>query len=266
MEEVEYIQSHGKSDTKLLRGRELFLSKEIHSLSQTGEQLIIIPELCVLVCDMHNDIVDPYYIRALLRNQWLKMRKPKRLSPGYYLWDALYLGYETYQILVDRECWNDYVGLALPFQEFLQTRYCIMHPGLAVIEHQPFYQESYAGEDNFIYLAGERMTQGLEYQFKSARPTWLPPELAASRTSITAKEINPQQWELTLSIPNSAFAQGWESGTFLHQFLIYGRRTWSYVYEWRIISGESCYAQDGSPPGTYDYLIYPQTLVKTTLP
>jgi len=53
MEEVEFQKSHGKTDTKLLKGRQLFISKEIHSLATTGKQLYLPLEVCIILTDEH---------------------------------------------------------------------------------------------------------------------------------------------------------------------------------------------------------------------
>lgn len=51
MEEVPYQQSHGKTNTKLLQGRQLFISKEMLSLANTGAQLLLPLEICIMLVD-----------------------------------------------------------------------------------------------------------------------------------------------------------------------------------------------------------------------
>ena len=266
MEEVEYIRNHGKTDIKLLKGRQLFISKDIRSLNQLGQLITPTAELCVFVCDPHHDLVEPETVWAILWNVLQTWRQPLRLSPGYYLWKKLDQTKESYQLTIKRDCWNDHLTPKLPLKDFKAIRYAVMDAGLLIIEHQPAYAATYAGEDKFYYSSGLRTGAGLQYHFSSKIQHLLPYWLTPTGMNVRMKELNPLQWEMHLHIPNSGFAVRDEPGTFAHSFRIYGRRTWAYVSEWRVISGESCFATDGSPPGTYDYLIYPPTLVKTTLP
>ncbi|MBA7486475.1 hypothetical protein ES707_22034 [subsurface metagenome] len=48
---VEYETGHSRTEEKLLMGRELFISREIHSLKTTGKQLILPLEVCIVLTD-----------------------------------------------------------------------------------------------------------------------------------------------------------------------------------------------------------------------
>jgi len=261
-EEVDYIKSHGKTDYKLLTGRQLFISKEMYSLATTGKQQKDLIELCLACCDPAYDAVVPDIIKIRLRNFLLGTAYPEDLAYGHYFWPNIPDTYLTYQLNAELLMWNDVLLPRLPLAQLLLLRYCFMHPGLAVIEHQPIYRFTKAGEDNWQYLDGHRQDEGLKYSFVSDCPEYLPDWFRDKPTYVTAKELTPTSWQLHLDIPNSGFAQREEPGSFYHLFRIYFRTAGGYESQWRIISGESCYAQDGSPPGTYDYLIWPQTLVK----
>jgi len=50
-EEVEFIDSHGKSDTKILMGRQLFIARQIHSLNTTGKPILSPYSICTLLVD-----------------------------------------------------------------------------------------------------------------------------------------------------------------------------------------------------------------------
>lgn len=104
-EEVEFVNSHGKSDTKLLTGRQLFISKEIDSLAHTGKQLTLPLEICIVLTDealeripgdlwlSYQDIAEwPYCDRERLSlSDWLfpntpagkPVYHPYGESPGY---------------------------------------------------------------------------------------------------------------------------------------------------------------------------------------
>ena len=49
--EVEFETGHSRTDTKLLSGRQLFISQEMHSLKTTGKQLSLPYEVCIILTD-----------------------------------------------------------------------------------------------------------------------------------------------------------------------------------------------------------------------
>lgn len=71
-EEVEFIASHGKTDTKLLTGRQLFIAKEMRSLATTGKQLTTPLEICIILTDEElNPIAGQLWLKYLLDEEWL---------------------------------------------------------------------------------------------------------------------------------------------------------------------------------------------------
>lgn len=78
-EEVEYQKSHSKTDTKVLQGRELFISKEIRSLATTQTQLQTPLELCITLTD---ELEYPLDLQAHLSYYVLGH---DRTIPGIYL-------------------------------------------------------------------------------------------------------------------------------------------------------------------------------------
>ncbi|GAI14492.1 unnamed protein product, partial [marine sediment metagenome] len=78
-EEVEYQKSHGKTDTKVLQGRELFISNEIRSLATTQKQLQTPLELCITLTD---ELENPLDLETRLAYYVLGW---PRTIPGIYL-------------------------------------------------------------------------------------------------------------------------------------------------------------------------------------
>lgn len=71
-EEVEFIPSHGKTDTKLLTGRQLFIAKEVRSLNVTGKQLLLPLEICIVLTDEEEKpIAGQLWLRYLENEEWL---------------------------------------------------------------------------------------------------------------------------------------------------------------------------------------------------
>lgn len=48
IEEVEYIKNHGKTDIKVLQGRALFISKEIHNITELAKQIEMPFAICIV--------------------------------------------------------------------------------------------------------------------------------------------------------------------------------------------------------------------------
>ncbi|MBA7610688.1 hypothetical protein ES703_17900 [subsurface metagenome] len=71
IEEVEVIKSHGKSDLKLLSGRQLFISKEMHNLETAGKPLYLPHELCIMLVDENlSPLAGKLELRYLDLGEW----------------------------------------------------------------------------------------------------------------------------------------------------------------------------------------------------
>ncbi len=84
-EEVEYVRGHGKTDLKLLQGRPLFLSKDIHSLLTTGDYLPIPGEICVVLADQNYNPIPGYWLRLYYSIDGAPYLTPVEISPSNYL-------------------------------------------------------------------------------------------------------------------------------------------------------------------------------------
>jgi len=97
-EEVEYQKSHGKTDIKLLSGRQLFISKEIHSLNTAGKQLEIPYDLCIILADQGFSPLDGnLWVRYLKDGNWKNCKK-EELAKGSWLFTEVPTKQEAYQI------------------------------------------------------------------------------------------------------------------------------------------------------------------------
>jgi len=69
--EVDFIKPHGFSDTKILTGRQLFISSEIQSLARTGLPIALPMELCIMLCDPGlNPIDGQLWLSNLIIDTW----------------------------------------------------------------------------------------------------------------------------------------------------------------------------------------------------
>ena len=97
IEEVEYIASHGKTDIKLLQGRQLFISKEMHSLETTQKQTKLPYELCIMLVDENlSPLEGELWLRYLKYPAWLETEK-EELATGSWLFSETPRGQAAYR-------------------------------------------------------------------------------------------------------------------------------------------------------------------------
>lgn len=138
IEEVEFIKSHGKTDTKLLMGRQLFISKEIHSLETTQKQLVLPYELCIMLVDeLLLPIEGELFLRYLKSGEWKDAPK-EELYTGSWLFSQTPRAQQAYRPYGEAENYHD---PELPEHqnmteaEILAYHYHILHTTLATVCH-----------------------------------------------------------------------------------------------------------------------------------
>ena len=98
IEEVEYQKSHGKTDTKFLMGRQLFISRELRSLETTGKQLALPHELCIILSDQGLCPLDgELWLRYLKDDKWRDCSK-EQLATGSWLFSKVPPKQEAYRV------------------------------------------------------------------------------------------------------------------------------------------------------------------------
>ncbi len=107
IEEVEYQKSHGKTDTKLLMGRQLFISKEIHSLETTGKRLVLPLELCIMLVDEnHLPLTGELWLYCTVSGEWFYLPKDE-IYTGNWLFSQVPPGYPPYRVYGEAEGYFD---------------------------------------------------------------------------------------------------------------------------------------------------------------
>jgi len=97
-EEVEFIKSHGKTDTKLLSGRQLFISKEMHGLETTQKQTVLPYELCIMLVDENlNPLTGDLWLYCTVTDEWFYLPKDE-IYPGNFLFSLVPPGYAPYRV------------------------------------------------------------------------------------------------------------------------------------------------------------------------
>jgi len=138
IEEVEYIKSHGKTDTKLLEGRQLFISKEMHSLETTQSQLVLPYELCILLVDEFlNPLDGELWLRYLKSGVWKDIGK-EQLTIGNWLFSQTPRAQEAYRPYGEAENYEDIELPELQFMteaQILPYHYHVLYSSLEKVCH-----------------------------------------------------------------------------------------------------------------------------------
>ena len=95
-EEVEYETGHSQTKPKLLSGRQLFISKEIHSLKTTGKQLILPYEVCIVLTDPDlNPLEGQLDLYYLTNGDWQSLAR-EEIGLGNWLFSLVPAGKASY--------------------------------------------------------------------------------------------------------------------------------------------------------------------------
>lgn len=97
-EVVEFQKSHGKTDTKLLAGRQLFISREMRSLATTGKQLVLPHEVCIILVDEGFHLLDGLlWLRYLKDGSWIDTQA-EQLATASWLFSRVPRDQEAYRV------------------------------------------------------------------------------------------------------------------------------------------------------------------------
>ena len=95
-EEVEFETGHSRTDTKLLSGRQLFISKEMHSLKTTGKQIQLPYEVCIVLTDPDlNPLEGSLDLYFKTDGEWQETAKDE-LNLGNWLFSKVPAGKASY--------------------------------------------------------------------------------------------------------------------------------------------------------------------------
>ena len=138
IEEVEYQKSHGQTDTRLLMGRQLFISKEMHSLETTQKQLVLPHELCImLVDDTMTPLAGTLLLYDYVDDQWCEL-KGDEIGTGNWLFSQVPRGQFAYRPFGESAGYFDPQFPATQWMtedEILVYRYHILYGGIPVLEY-----------------------------------------------------------------------------------------------------------------------------------
>ena len=116
IEEIDYTRSHGKTDTKILLGRQLFIAKEMRSLATTGKQLLLPHELCIMLVDQAlYPLSGELWLRYFKDGEWLDCEK-EELATGSWLFSQVPRGMSSYRVYGEAE---GYIDPQLPEHQYM---------------------------------------------------------------------------------------------------------------------------------------------------
>ncbi|MBA7588115.1 hypothetical protein ES708_30165 [subsurface metagenome] len=108
MAEVEVIKSHGKTDIKLLKGRQLFLARDIHELRTKQRQLPTPLQICIILVDQDSNPLEGNLLLLYLKNgEWHELPR-KAISPYDWLFPEVPRAMEKYHPFGDAEGYVDF--------------------------------------------------------------------------------------------------------------------------------------------------------------
>jgi len=105
--EVEFQKSHGPTDTKLLSGRQLFISREIHSLNATGKPTLVPHEVCILLTDQNKaPLAGNLWLRYPKDDSWYVVPKDELVTANW-LFSGIPRGKSAYRVYGEAENYED---------------------------------------------------------------------------------------------------------------------------------------------------------------
>ena len=138
IEMVQYETGHSKTEEKLLLGRQLFISKEMHSLRTTGKQLVLPHEVCIILSDEFlMPLEGELFLRYLKDAEWKDCTK-EELYTGSWLFSQTPRKQEAYRPYGEAENYHDPELPELQFmteKELLTYHYHILYSSLAQMCH-----------------------------------------------------------------------------------------------------------------------------------
>lgn len=139
--EVEYQLSHGKTDLKLLTGRQLFIAQEVRSLTATQKQIVFPYELCIILVDASSNPLDgELWLYSTVAGEWFDLPK-SQICEGNWLFSNVPPGYAPYRVYGEAE---DYFDPELPETQAMSEddiKPYHYHKLYSPISFNPFSQE-----------------------------------------------------------------------------------------------------------------------------
>jgi len=213
-EEVEFQQSHGKTDIKLLTGRQLFIAKELRSLNVTQKKLSLPLEICIVLTDQDlNPLEGQLWLRYLTSEGWLDCDR-EMLTQYDWLFPRVPVGKPSYHPYGEAPGYFDPQDPATTYLSENQLRlyhyhrlipsvpeYTAFWEYVGIYAAQGFIANKNAGTvDIMSWVTTHDFIGDLTIGIKEYVGSWPPPEWIASQTyPITYGMPDPKHYRTILS-------------------------------------------------------------------
>ncbi|MBA7563006.1 hypothetical protein ES708_04659 [subsurface metagenome] len=149
--EVEYQKSHGKTDIKLLTGRELYIAQDVRSLRATQKQTVFPYELCIMLVDQNlNPLEGELWLYCTVTGEWFDLPKVQ-ISKGHWLFSKVPPGYPPYRVYGETGAFFD---PELPEHQYMTEDYMLSHHYHILVPTWPY--RSYSISAGWWYHSSRR--------------------------------------------------------------------------------------------------------------
>lgn len=199
---ISYQPPHGRSDTKLLSGKSLAISLDIHDLATKGTVHPIPTDLCMIVTDAAGDPLEVK--RIFLSSSWLHgfIAYFEHLGNANYLLEAVNTTATSYVITTNLSGWWPSSRGFTSFIRLELHQYIQLRPSFWIWMFIGGQQLNQSYNDNWQYISGHRRANGLLYKITPLPPLDGNPYHQQPPYFINFKETKIDEWTLTLIAPN----------------------------------------------------------------
>ncbi len=199
---VNYQPPHGRTDTKLLYGKSLAISQDIHSLATVGTVMSRPTDLCVISQDAAGDGLEVrvlYLVAGLLTS---KRWDPEHLGEANYLFTAVETYHDRYALPYDVTGWLHH-GYNYPnWPTLLAHRTMTAHPYFWFNQGPGGQQPTWSYDPNWSYYYGHRRQDGLVYRVTPLPPLDGDPYNIQPPFTIIIKETQIREFTVDLKADN----------------------------------------------------------------
>lgn len=151
IEDVEYIKNHGRTEIKVLQGRPLFISKDMHSIIETAKQTEMPLTICIVSVEPTGKVID-----VMLR---LRKRKPPPYVdyPAYWPYPGTNIFYPVprieanFYLAFNRTPIATFADIWCSLDELLKGITKVVYPYIFEDSVAPFCQRTYYRHPNWHF-------------------------------------------------------------------------------------------------------------------
>jgi len=195
---VDYQTPHGRTDTKLLYGKSLAISQDIHSLLVTGIVKTRPTDLCVISQDAAGTGLEVQVLHLVAGVFSGKSWDAEHLGEANYLFTAVDTDRDLYTLWYTADGWRPTAYSYPNWPTLLAHRTIIAHPDFWMRQLAGGYQSTWCYYPNWSYVYGYRRVGGLIYRVTPLPPLDADPYNIQPPFSIRIKETQIDEFTIDL--------------------------------------------------------------------